>query len=106
MKRFKSKKILILSSLVLIILAGGLILNYLSSPSAYPVFAPIEEMVSLTKEEYLEDFDFAYDILKSYYPYIEVNERVHGVNWLENRDIYRDKISQCKNDDEFYENMI
>lgn len=105
MLRFKSKKMLIVSTIVLILLTGGLIVNYLFSPSSYPSFAPIERKEALTSEEYIEDFEFVYETLMTYYPYFAVNKELHGINWLENIEIYRDRVSQCKTDKEFFETM-
>ena len=105
MLRIKFKKKFIISAVVLIILAGGIIFNYLFSPSSYPTFAPIGKQEILTNGEFIEDFDFTYEILKTYYPYFEVNKKVHNIDWLGNRAIYREKISQCKTDEEFYQTM-
>lgn len=105
MSTFKSKKKFIILAIVSIILMGGLIYNYLFSPSPYPIFAPIDKQEMLTNEEFIEDFDFMYETLMSYYPYFDVNKKVHKIDWLENRAIYRDKVSQCKTGEEFYEIM-
>ena len=102
----KFKKPFIILFLVLTILAGGLIFHYLStSPLPYPTLAPIEEGVILTSKEYIEDFDFVYETLETYYPYFDVNKKLHNIDWLGNREIYRDKVSKCKTDQEFNETM-
>lgn len=102
---FKSKKKAIISVIVLIILVGGLLFKYLSSPSPYPNFLPVDKQGILINEEFIEDFEFAYEILMTYYPYFEVNKKVHNVDWAGNREIYRDKVSNCKSDEEFYNTM-
>lgn len=106
MVRSKFKKILIFSLIVLIILSGGLIFYYVSnSPLPYPTLAPIEEGEILTSEEYIEDFDFVYETLGTYYPYFDINKKLHNIDWLGNRETYRDKVSMCKTDKEFQETM-
>lgn len=105
MLKFKSKKTFIISAMVLIILAVVLTFNYISSPSSYLSFKPIQKQEILASEEYIEDFDFTYETLKTYYPYFGVNKKVHNIDWLGNREIYLDMVSQCKTDEEFYETM-
>lgn len=56
----------------------------------------------LSTEEFIEDFDFIYETLKTYYPFFDVNKEVHDIDWLGNREIYRQKICQCKTDKDFY----
>ncbi|MGG7144173.1 S41 family peptidase [Clostridium nigeriense] len=56
---------------------------------------------NLTKKEKIEDFQYMYDVIKKSYPYLELNKRVNNVDWLENKDIYLEKIKNTKNDNEF-----
>lgn len=87
MANFKFKKPLIISLIVLIILSGGLIFHYVSnSPLPYPTFGPIEKQEGLTSEEYIEDFDFVYETLETYYPYFDINKELHNMDWLGNRE--------------------
>lgn len=54
---------------------------------------------------FIEDFDFVYESLMTYYPYFEVNKILHNIDWLGNKEIYSQRIAQCKTDTEFYKTM-
>ncbi|NLY20341.1 MAG: hypothetical protein GXZ08_03585 [Tissierellia bacterium] len=56
---------------------------------------------NLSTKEKLEDFNYIYELLKSDYPFFEVNERIYGVDWLNNKDLYEEIIKSTKNDAEF-----
>ncbi|NMA85638.1 MAG: peptidase S41 [Epulopiscium sp.] len=100
----KSKKIII-SAITLTILIVALVLNYLLSPSSFPTFKPITEQEILSNEDYIEDFDYAYSILETYYPFFEINKIANNVDWIGNREEYKSLISKCNTDEEFYETM-
>lgn len=55
----------------------------------------------LTMEEKLEDFEYAYNLIKENYPFLEVNKRLHGVDWLANKEEYVERIKNTRTDDEF-----
>jgi hypothetical protein len=55
----------------------------------------------LTTQEKLEDFEAVYTILKENYPYFEVNKRLHGIDWLGNKEKYIEKVKETKDDEEF-----
>lgn len=57
---------------------------------------------NLTKKEFLEDFNFLYEILKRYYPYFDINKEVNKIDWLGNKERYREKIAKCRTDKSFY----
>lgn len=59
----------------------------------------------LTTEDYLYDFNFAYDTLEKYYPFFEINKMAHGIDWLSNKDDYENYIRESKNDWDFYNRM-
>lgn len=63
------------------------------------------EKRSLSKEDYLEDFDFAYNTLKEHYPYFEVNKIKNNIDWLANKDLYRDYVGESSDDNDFYKRM-
>ncbi|MCF6466106.1 hypothetical protein [Clostridium sp. Cult2] len=54
-------------------------------------------------EEKLEDFEYAYSIIKENYPFLEVNKRLHGVDWLGNKEEYIERIKKTGTDNEFIE---
>lgn len=57
---------------------------------------------ALTSQEKLEDFSYLYNILNENYPYFKVNQRLSGVNWLDNKSKYENRIRETRNDGEFY----
>ena len=60
---------------------------------------------NLSKEDYIEDFNFAYNTLKEHYPFFEVNKKLHGVDWLNNKEKYEAYIAESKNDEDFFSRM-
>ena len=47
----------------------------------------------LTTEEKLEDFEHAYNIIKrKIITFLEVNKRLHGIDWLAKKDEYVERI--------------
>lgn len=56
----------------------------------------------VSREELIKDFDFMYETLRTYYPFFDINNQVNNIDWLGNREIYREKILQCKTDKDFY----
>ncbi|WP_294796498.1 S41 family peptidase [uncultured Fenollaria sp.] len=60
---------------------------------------------NLSKEDYIEDFNFAYNTLKEHYPFFEVNKKLYGVDWLANKEKYEAYIAESKNDADFFTRM-
>lgn len=60
---------------------------------------------NLSKEDYIEDFNFAYNTLKEHYPFFEVNKKLYGVDWLNNKEKYEAYIAESKNDADFFTRM-
>lgn len=60
---------------------------------------------NLSKEDYIEDFNFAYNTLKEHYPFFEVNKKLYGVDWLNNKEKYEEYIAESKNDVDFFSRM-
>ncbi|EEB35074.1 hypothetical protein ANHYDRO_02038 [Anaerococcus hydrogenalis DSM 7454] len=79
-------------------------LNFTSPKNANKIDLPSLEdkkIEDLSKDQYLEDFDFAYNILETYYPYFDINKKVNNIDWLEKKDSYRKYIGNSKNDVDF-----
>lgn len=55
--------------------------------------------------DYLSDFEFAFDTLKTYYPFFDVNKKLNDIDFLSMHDEFKSWISECKNDDEFFDTM-
>lgn len=60
---------------------------------------------NLSKEDYVEDFNFAYNTLKEHYPFFEVNKKLYGIDWLSNKEKYEAYIAESKNDEDFFTRM-
>ena len=60
---------------------------------------------NLSKEDYIEDFNFAYTTLKEHYPFFEVNKKLYGIDWLSNKEKYEAYIAESKNDADFFSRM-
>lgn len=60
---------------------------------------------TLTMEEKVQDFEQLYDTIKTGYPYLDVNKRLNGVDWLANKETYLKKIKATKNDRQFIKTL-
>lgn len=56
-------------------------------------------------QDYVEDFEYAFDILKTYYPFFDVNEIITGEDVLAYHDEFLSWIKECKTDDDFLYTM-
>lgn len=61
---------------------------------------------TLTTEDKLEDFEYLFKFISENFPYLKVNERMHGVNWLEEKETFRAAIEKTRNDLEFNVEII
>jgi hypothetical protein len=59
----------------------------------------------LSMEEKLEDFEYLYTIISDNYPFLKVNERVNGINWLEQKTKYVELVKASNNDMDFMYNI-
>jgi len=55
----------------------------------------------LTLAERVADFDFLFNTLKQNYPFFGVQERLHGIRWLDNYDRYLEEVQSARNDAQF-----
>lgn len=85
--KIKIKKcvLILISILMLVLISCGK--NELKSP--------------LTLDQKIEDFDFLYSTIKENYPFLAVNERITGENWLGNREEYIELIKEINSDMDF-----
>lgn len=64
-------------------------------------------LVPLTKEQKIEDFEYLYKIIKENYPFLEVNKRMNGIDWLANKDKYLNLIQNIsEGDDQDYKKVL
>lgn len=87
-EKFKKKHVIII---LLLLVAVVFLVSYESSKNAG----------QLTTKEKVDDFEYMYDVIKESYPFLEVNKRVNGVDWLANKDVYLERIKKTKNDKKF-----
>ncbi|MCC0668927.1 S41 family peptidase [Clostridioides sp. ZZV14-6153] len=59
----------------------------------------------LSEKEKVDDFKYVYNVIKTGYPYLDVNKRLNNIDWLENEDKYIKKIKNTESDEEFIEEM-
>lgn len=57
---------------------------------------------SLSIEEVQEDFEYLWQLLSENYPFFEVNKRLNGVDFLNNKEKYWASVKQAKTKDELY----
>lgn len=94
MKKLLKKKLILISSIILIIFSITGITIYKNSK---------EKTVELSTEQKLEDFRYMYNILKNNYSYFDVNKRSNkGYDWLANKEEFEKSIKNTKNKIEFY----
>ncbi len=54
-------------------------------------------------EEYKEDFEYFYNMIRDNYPYITIRERMLGYNWLDFKDYYMERLDNCTSNADFLE---
>lgn len=59
---------------------------------------PEQAKDQLTTEQKLEDFEYLYQIVKENFPFLKVNQRVSGIDWLANKAKYQKRIERTKDD--------
>ena len=73
-----------------------LLLTSVLAPSIYYAVTAFRLNVAtaspLTLEEKLEDFAFLYETIRDNYPFLDVNKRLHGIDWLANQTAYQEQI--------------
>jgi len=62
----------------------------------------IEPISGLSLEEKISDFNFLFEFIKKNYPYLDVNKRLNGIDWIKNKEKYLEKIKNTKTDTEFF----
>lgn len=59
----------------------------------------------LSEEEKVDDFKHVYNVIKTGYPYLDVNKRLNNTDWLQNKEDYIKRIKSTENDEKFIEEM-
>ena len=57
---------------------------------------------NLSSDEKLADFEYMYSVIEHNHPFIKVNTRLTGIDWLRNKQMYIKKIEKTKNDTQFF----
>lgn len=63
------------------------------------------EVSQLTEKEKVEDFEYLYKTIEENYPFLEVNKRVNGVDWLGNKEEYLESIKSSNGDYQFIQTL-
>lgn len=88
--RFRRKKYVLIYLVIIIILVFGSIV--------YSKKTSKDKIKPLTMEEKLEDFEYLYNFIAENYPFLKVNERINGVNWLGEKDKFKSAIEKTTAD--------
>jgi C-terminal processing protease CtpA/Prc len=85
-----------------------LIILLLSAATWYGIYYFSKPLISkispdqLSTEQKLEDFEYFYETMENNYPFFDVKIRMLGYDWLANKEEFRNRIKDTKNDREFY----
>ena len=55
----------------------------------------------LSKKEKVEEVEYLYKTIEENYPFLEVNERLTGIDWLSKKEYYIKKAKETKTDEEY-----
>lgn len=55
----------------------------------------------LTEEEKIEDFNYLYKTIEENYPFLEVNKRLHNIDWLNKKEEYLEMVRNTTSDKKF-----
>lgn len=58
----------------------------------------IEESQQLSHRKKIADFEYLYKTIEENYPFLEVNKRVNGVDWLANKERYLEWVEKTAGD--------
>lgn len=56
---------------------------------------------TLTTEEKIEDFEQMYSEVEKGYPFLEVNKRLNGIDWLSKKEEFKEMVLETSSDKEF-----
>ncbi|RVU54122.1 S41 family peptidase [Anaerosphaera multitolerans] len=89
--------------LLLLVILVSFMLFKRSPAYNIPKLDPLDlsEEKQLTSEEYIEDFNYMFEVLKKHYPYFEVNRELNALDFTKYYDLYKSKIEKCENDNDF-----
>jgi hypothetical protein len=91
--RFRRKKYLPIYLAVIVLVFSFVI--YMKTTSGSTRLKP------LTKEQKLEDFEYLYGFISENYPYLKVNERLNGIDWLGEKEVFKNAIENATADYDF-----
>lgn len=100
MRRIKKKQLIIIS-LVLIIGIGSIALLKKAKETRIIYQDQIKAVETLTMEEKLEDFEYLFTFVEKHYPLLKVNEKVNGIDWLGEKENFKEAIENTSTDEMF-----
>lgn len=59
----------------------------------------------LTIEEKVEDFEYLFKTIEENYPFLEINKRVNGIDWLGKKDEYLNLVKSSQNNTQFLNSL-
>jgi hypothetical protein len=57
-------------------------------------------------EEFIEDFEYMYNLMAANFPFFGCKERRLGFNWLDLKQVYLDRFQECENTAEFLNVLV
>lgn len=61
----------------------------------------LPKLNAISKEDMLYDLDYLINIVQDNYPFLKVNQRLNGVDWLKEAEIYRNSAPSAASYEEF-----
>lgn len=100
----KLKKSIIIG--IILCLAGCSLMIYIFrfqiSAFCGEIFYKNYELEELTEKEKLEDFEAFYKVIVESIPYLDDIKELYGLDFVERKEYYRNKVKETKNNIEFY----
>lgn len=99
------KRLLLSGALMASLILGGCAVEPEVKPSNEAIIPVAEKPVdnNLTEDQVREDFDYLWKILSENYPFFELNKRVNNIDFLAQKELYWQQVSQAKTRDDLYE---
>ena len=60
-----------------------------------------EKSTGLSKKDKVEEVEYLCKTIEENYPFLEVNERLTGIDWLSKKEEYIKKAKETKSDEEY-----
>ncbi|WP_202711199.1 S41 family peptidase [Sporosalibacterium faouarense] len=98
----KKITLVVITFFLLFTLIGCSTSNDVENVNSFHFYDFSNSNTQLTEDEKIEDFEFMYKIMEENYPFLKVNQRLYGIDWLANKEKYYEMIKDTQDDKEFY----